>query len=295
LYQNYLIKLLRVKQWYKNFIIFIGLVFGLELLSPENLIISILGFASLCLITSSYYIRNDINDIESDKLHPHKNKRPLAIGKVTISQAYILFFVILISGFILAFILDFWFGILMVLLFGNTELYNRFAKKIIFLDVFSIGINFIIRSISGILLINTPISPWIIIGIFFVSLMLGFMKRKTELITLKTTAKEHRISLKKYNLKSLNSALIISAVLVIFTYVLYTITGPFSDGRLIITIPLIAGIVIRQLHLSKINHKLIQENDYFKDKITIGLVILYSIILFIILYRFEWIMQLTNF
>ena len=81
----------------------------------------------------------------------------------------------------------------------------------------------------------------------------------------------------------------------IFTYVLYTITGPFSDGRLIITIPLIAGIVIRQLHLSKINHKLIQENDYFKDKITIGLVILYSIILFIILYRFEWIMQLTNF
>ena len=65
--------------------------------------------------------------------------------------------------------------------------------------------------------------------------------------------------------------------------------------KLIITIPLIAGIVIRQLHLSKINNKLIQEKDYFKDKITIGLVILYSIILFIILYRFEWIMQLTNF
>ena len=161
---------LRIKQWYKNVVIFLGVVFGMVLLSPENILVSVLGFFALCLITSSGYIRNDILDVKYDKIHPEKKKRPLASNKITLKQANIIFLIVFSVAVIFSFSLDWFFGVLMIILFVNTEIYSRFTKKIIFLDVFAIGINFVIRAISGIILINTPISPWIILGVFFVAL-----------------------------------------------------------------------------------------------------------------------------
>lgn len=279
-----LISFLRIIQWYKNLIIFLGLVFGLELLSFENFVVSILGFMALCLITSAGYIRNDIQDLDADKSHPQKNKRPLPSGKISIKQAHITFFIIFSMGFLLAFFLDFWFGILLAILFANTEIYSRIIKNIIFVDVFSIGINFILRAVSGIILINTLISPWIISGVFFVALLLAFMKRKSELQILQDSAKYHRKVLKNYTIKFLNISIIASAILVILTYSIYSIFGPFTDGRLIITIPFIFFIVLRQLHFSSINHRLIQANKFFQDKISIIIIIAYSILTIILLY-----------
>ena len=82
-----IISLLRIQQWYKNIIIFLGLAFGLHLLSIESIFVSILGFAALCLITSAGYIRNDIIDIQQDKIHPEKCKRPLPSGQITLKNA----------------------------------------------------------------------------------------------------------------------------------------------------------------------------------------------------------------
>lgn len=290
-----IISIIRVKQWYKNFIIFLGLIFGLGLISLDHIFITVLGFISLCLISSAGYIRNDLSDINNDKNHPEKKNRPFPAGLISIKQGYVFFSSFLITGLILGFFLDFYFGLVVLALYINTELYSKFFKNIIFLDVFSIGINFILRAISGILLIGTKISPWIVLGVFFVALLLGFMKRKSELLLLTESAKHHRAVLGKYTLNSLNSLVNVSVILVITTYSIYTVVGPFHDGRLIITVPIIVFISMRQLHLSKINDILIQKNEFFKDKITIVAIFIYLISIIVLLYSDTSIFNIFNY
>ena len=275
---------LRIKQWYKNVVIFLGVVFGMVLLSPENILVSVLGFFALCLITSSGYIRNDILDVKYDKIHPEKKKRPLASNKITLKQANIIFLIVFSVAVIFSFSLDWFFGVLMIILFVNTEIYSRFTKKIIFLDVFAIGINFVIRAISGIILINTPISPWIILGVFFVALFLAFLKRKSEKITLKDSAAKHRRVLKYYTQNMLDYSVYFSGIMIAITYVIYSIIGHFLDGRLILSIPFIIIAVLRQFQLSKLNHPLIQKNEFYNDKITAIILISYSLFTLILLY-----------
>jgi len=281
---NSIITLLRVQQWYKNIIIFFGIVFALELVSPANIFVSILGFVALCLITSAGYIRNDILDLQQDKIHPEKCKRPLPSGQITLKKANTIFLIIIGIGLLLSFSLDLLFGVFMIALIINTEIYSRITKNIVFLDVFAIGINFVIRAVCGIVLINTPISPWIVFGVFCVALFLGFMKRKSEIITLKNSADSHRKVLSRYTKFSLNISVLISAMMIIIIFTIYSVIGPFDDGRLILTIPFIALIILRQIHLSKINHILIQKNEFYKDKLTAIVIVSYSIFTLILLY-----------
>ena len=278
------ISLLRVQQWYKNIIIFFGIVFALELVSPANIFVSILGFIALCLITSAGYIRNDILDLQQDKIHPEKCKRPLPSGQITLKKANTVFLIIIGVGLLLSFSLDLLFCVFMIALIINTEIYSRITKNIVFLDVFAIGINFVIRAVCGIVLINTPISPWIVFGVFCVALFLGFMKRKSEITTLKNSASSHRKVLSRYTKFSLNISVFISAMMIITIFTIYSVIGPFDDGRLILTIPFIALIILRQLYLSKINHILIQKNEFYKDKLTAIVIIFYSIFTLILLY-----------
>ena len=279
-----IISLLRVQQWYKNIIIFFGIVFALELISPANIFVSVLGFIALCLITSAGYIRNDILDLQQDKIHPEKCKRPLPSGQITLKKANTVFLIIIGIGLLLSFSLDLLFGVFMIALIINTEIYSRITKNIVFLDVFAIGINFVIRAVCGIVLINTPISPWIVFGVFCVALFLGFMKRKSEITTLKNSASSHRKVLSRYTKFSLNISVFISAMMILAIFTIYSVIGPFDDGRLILTVPFIALIILRQLYLSKINHTLIQKNEFYKDKLTAIAIISYSIFTLILLY-----------
>jgi len=269
--------LIRIKQWYKNAIIFLALIFGSEPLSFYNISITIFGFFLLSIVTSSGYIRNDLIDFEKDKVHPIKKNRPLTSGYIKKKNAYLLFLIMAIVGLSISISLNVWFGMLLSILLLNTELYSRYIKNKIFLDVFSIGINFVIRAMAGVFLIKSPeFSPWIVFGIFFVAMFLGFIKRKSELLTLDSFAPEHRHVLKKYNLKNLKFALLITSVMIITIYSVYAILGP-HNGVLIFTIPFSIVLLLRMLYLSNINHKNLQSNEFFKDKITLIILITYTI------------------
>lgn len=236
------------------------LIFGPEYVSFENIISVFIGFIALCLVSSANYIRNDISDIETDKIHPIKKNRPLASGEVTVKEANLLFLAFLVCGMIISFSLDLKFGILMIIFFLITESYTRWLKKIILVDVFTIGVNFIIRAVLGIVLIQSPISPWIIIGVFFVSLLLAFIKRKNEIDVLDKSSGLHRKTLQEYNSSSLNSMVIMAAMLVILTYSFYSLNGPYGDWRLVLTVPIVVFLVFRQVHLSSVNDPLVQKN-----------------------------------
>ena len=91
----YILKLLRPRQWIKNFALFTALVLGGQLFEIDAFMQVFLGFISFCLLTSSTYIINDILDVKKDKLHPFKKARPIASDKISVREGIIIFIVIL--------------------------------------------------------------------------------------------------------------------------------------------------------------------------------------------------------
>ena len=279
-----ILNFIRIKQWYKNVIIFIPLVFSFDFFILEKFLLTLVGFVAISLVSSAGYVRNDIKDFERDKIHPSKKFRALSSGLLEKKHAWIIFSGLIIIGFGIGFVLDVTFSILLLILFVNTEIYSRWTKKIIFVDSFVIGINFILRALSGIILLQTSLSPWIILGVFFVALFLAFLKRKSELISLEGNAKNHRETLEEYSEFSLNIATLISGIMIITTYSLYAINGPNNDWRLIITVPFIIFVILRQIHLSNIKTKTKNSSEIIKDKQSLCALITYGIITFILIY-----------
>jgi len=279
-----IIRLLRINQWYKNIIIFLPVVFSLNFFETEALLLSFLGFIALCLVSSAGYIRNDIKDLESDKQHPLKKTRPIPAGIISVPRATIISVILLVAGLGLSFSLDWKFGVMTILLLINTEVYSNWLKKIIFVDILSISGNFIIRAISGVILIESTLSPWLILGIFFVALFLAISKRRNEFAILKKSAENHREVLNQYTLSSLNSILVIAAVMVLITYSLYTLDSSIQDWRLVITVPIVVYIVFRQIHLSSISQERIVSDNLLRDKGTAVSVIVYVALTLLLLY-----------
>jgi len=282
-----LFKIIRIKQWYKNIVIFLPLVFSLSLLNLDSIYLTIVGFIALSLASSALYIRNDILDIEFDKQHPIKKFRPLASGQISKKNAYIIFVLLLSSSLIIAAILNWQLVIVLIFLFVNTTVYSQWLKNFAYVDLLSISLNFVIRVLAGMLLLQVGISPWLVFGVFLVAFFLGLMKRKSEIIILKDTAALHRKSLSKYSIKKLNYSLLILSVLVIVTYSLYSITNdPTNDNRLIFTIPIVAIIIFRQYYLSEKSVSVKKFNEVINDKITLFAIIMYIITTILLLYSF---------
>ena len=282
-----LFKILRIKQWYKNIVIFLPLVFSLSLLNLDSLSLTIVGFVALCLASSALYIRNDILDVESDKQHPIKKFRPLASGQTSKKNAYIVFVLLLSSSLIIAAITSWQLVIVLIFLFVNTTVYSHWLKKFVYVDILSISLNFVIRVFAGMLLLQVDISPWLIFGVFLVAFFLGLMKRKSEIITLKEKAVLHREVLSKYSMKNLNYSLLVVSVLVMITYSLYSIINdPTGDNRLIFTIPIVAIIIFRQYYLSEKSISLSKFSEVINDKISLLAIIVYVITTISLLYIF---------
>jgi len=153
-----LITLLRPKQYYKNFLIFAGIVFSGNLLNTALLITSILGFIAFCLASSGQYIFNDIMDREKDRKHPKKRNRPVAAGRVKIPVAAILSALFLVSSILLSFHLKFEFMVAVVAYLVMNFLYSSALKQIVLLDVFVISGGFVLRAIADCLLLSVAIS-----------------------------------------------------------------------------------------------------------------------------------------
>src|ERR1700704_6658718 len=97
-----IIKLLRPKQWIKNFALFAPILFTGQLFNEPAFYRVTLGFITFCGLSSAMYIMNDIADIDNDRMHPFKRFRPLAHKDISVKYAYILFFVLILSSLLLA-------------------------------------------------------------------------------------------------------------------------------------------------------------------------------------------------
>ena len=241
------VALCRPEQYYKNIVIFLAIFFSGNIFKIDYILLVFFGFISLSLMSSVNYILNDIVDNKKDKLNKEKSCRPIAKGKIKILEAIILAFVLSLASLILAFFLNPQFLIALIAFFIISLLYSLVLKNEVFIDIISISINFVIRAISGALIIQVWISPWLIIGTFFLALLIATGKRKSELIFLGKNSGDHRPVLRKYSNEIINSLVNITATALILSYSLYCFLGTYQN--LLFTLPIVFYILMRYLYL----------------------------------------------
>jgi len=283
-----LIEILRPKQWYKNILIFVPLIASHSLTEVDSLFLSIFGFVLLCLSSGGAYVLNDIIDSKKDLLHPEKKYRPIPSGKISKKQAIIFSIFILVFSEIASFYLDFQFFIINSLLIISMVLYSIKLKNIFLVDVFSISVNYVLRALSGAFLIDVRISPWLIIGIFFLALLLAFGKRKSETMFIENDTSKYRDVLKEYSKEFLDYSIVIVAATIIVVYSIYAINGPFEigDWRLAITIPIAFFILILYINIIfSGKYKTKELNDLLiSDKKIIISILVYSVMTISLIY-----------
>lgn len=248
-----IIRSLRPQQWLKNFFIFAPLIFSENILDVPLLLKSILAFVIFCILSGSLYIFNDLKDIEEDKLHPLKSKRPLASGRLKKKQAVLSFIVLIALGLVLSSMFNKYFLIIVLIYFLLQILYSGWLKHVVILDVFIIAAGFFIRVIAGGLAIEVYISPWLLICTILLSLFLAFSKRRHELVLLDQDASNHRPILKEYSPYLLDQMIAVVTASTVIAYCLYTISEEtitkFGTTKLIYTVPFVLYGIFRYLYL----------------------------------------------
>ncbi|MDD5253490.1 MAG: decaprenyl-phosphate phosphoribosyltransferase [Candidatus Nanoarchaeia archaeon] len=280
---NYLFNLLRIRQYYKNLLIFLPLIFVGSFFNKNLLLDIFLGFIALCLVSSSNYIINDIFDIKKDEEHPEKRLRALASKKISIPLAIFIFIITLISSLVISYLLSEKFFYAVLAMFVLTQFYTLFLKNQPFVDILMISVNFVIRAISGAFIINATLSPWLIACTFFLALFIATGKRESDLLLLKNNFQNHKPVLKYYTKEITQSLMIISTTLLITTYSLYSFLSQYPN--LIFTIPFAIYVIFRYFLLVKEGSIIARHPEkILKDKsITIGL-ILWILTIFLIIY-----------
>ena len=237
------IKLLRPKQWIKNFFVFGAILFSNNILNLKLMVINIIAFISFCLASSAIYILNDIIDVENDKKHPKKCKRPIASGKISVSKAKQIGIMLCIISLILSFSVNYKVGAIVIIYFINNLLYCFKVKQIVLLDVLSISIGFILRVLAGGLAIEVNTSSWIILCTLFLSLFLGFGKRRNELLILGEDSTSHRKNLSQYTEKLLDQLINVVLACTIVFYSIYCVVASNSGEFIWTTILVVFGIL----------------------------------------------------
>jgi 4-hydroxybenzoate polyprenyltransferase len=248
-----LIGLMRVNQWYKNLVVFLPIVFGGQLGNSHALLLTVVGFFALSFVSSAGYIINDIADKKADMRHPEKKSRPIASGRIGVGKALVASGLSLAVGFALAAQLSRVFLCFVLALFGLTQLYTFWLKKEVFADILLIGVNFVLRAVSGAYVIaqgTQPyiwVSPWLVLCPFFLSLFLSSGKRHYELKTLKSLAGVHRKALTMYSPELIEKVTMVSATLLVISYSLFSFLS--VNPGLLYSLPFALYVVFRYLAL----------------------------------------------
>lgn len=247
-----LLKTMRPRQWTKNVFIFAALIFDKQLFVIDSFTRTFAGVILFCLISSCVYILNDIVDVEADRKHPEKKKRPIPSGKLPISAAWISLFIIVTFVFIASYLLDIEFMFVVIGYFILNIAYSLWLKHIPILDVLIIATGFVLRVHAGVTLIQVErFSPWLYVLMTLLSLFLGFGKRRAELALLAHGAGSHRKVLEGYTLPLLDQYIMIVSGTTIVAYSLYTFSAPNlpENHSMMLTIPFVVYSIFRYLYL----------------------------------------------
>ena len=283
---------MRPKHYLKNILVILPLFFSREL-TQSKIIIAFFSFFAFCLISSTIYIINDIFDVEKDKNHPTKCRRPIASGKISKKNAIIFATLIFIFSMILHFfsIKNFYSlaTLYFVVYFFVNLTYSMGLKNLPILDVTLLASGFLIRTLYGGAVENVELSNWLYLTIITFSFYMGFGKRKGE-IRILDLKNETRAVLKKYSYEFLDKNMNIFMTLILVFYSLWTVdertVSRLGNNSFIWTVPLVIVICLRYSFVIENNKSSGDPVEVLSsDKILIIMVMIYSIITILLFYK----------
>jgi 4-hydroxybenzoate polyprenyltransferase len=255
-----LVRLLRPKQWVKNTFVLAGILFGGQVHNAALLQAAALAFVAFSLMSSSIYILNDYLDRESDKVHPTKRHRALASGAVTPLQAACAAMVCVAISLTAAALADVRVIAIVLAYLAINCAYSVSLKHQAVIDVFCIASGFMLRILAGTWGIRIPPSGWLILTGMFITLFLGFSKRRAEWTEVaEAGAHTRRPVLGLYSRELLDTFLSITATGTVLSYGLYTLDPAtialHHTSKLIYTLPFVLFGLFRYLFLLHRHHK----------------------------------------
>jgi 4-hydroxybenzoate polyprenyltransferase len=255
-----LIKTMRPRQWTKNGFVLAALIFDHQLSfnNPVPLLRSLFGFILFCALSSAVYIINDLADIEADRQHPTKRKRPIASGELPIPVAIGAAVVLLVFTFPAAYLLSPGFFLISITYFVLNLAYSNYLKHIPLIDVLVLASFYLLRVIGGGTIIYVErFSPWLYVCTTLLALFIGFGKRRAELTLLEDGSISHRRVLEGYNLALLDQLITIVSSTTVLAYSLYTFSAPNlpTNHTMMLTIFFVLYGVFRYLYLIQIKHE----------------------------------------
>lgn len=245
---------LRARQWLKNGLVFFALVYALQLVNPPLALRALAAFAAFCCISSAGYIFNDLRDLDLDRLHPTKRRRPIASGQLAATPAVVLGVVLLAAGFGTAGFLGLAFVGVCAAYLALTTSYSLWWKHVVLLDTFSIAAGFVLRTVAGAVAIDVPVSPWLYVCTVMGSLLIAFAKRRSEIAGAEHSAEASRPALEHYTVEFLDQLIIVAATTSVIAYSLYTFVAEHAPRNhlLMLTIPVVLYGVFRYLYLVRV-------------------------------------------
>jgi 4-hydroxybenzoate polyprenyltransferase len=253
-----LLKTMRPRQWVKNGLLFIPLIFDKQLTNWPALAKVAFGFVLFCFLASSVYIINDLLDLEADRNHPKKRLRPLPSGALKVSTARIAAVAFVLVFLVPAIWFDPHFAIVGLAYMLLNLTYSAWLKHIPILDVMTLASFYVLRVAAGITLIEVNrFSPWLYVFATFLALFLGIGKRRAELTLLAEEANSHRRALEGYTLPLLDQLILIVSGSSIITYSLYTFSAPNLpvNHAMMLTIPFVIFGIFRYLYLVQVEQR----------------------------------------
>lgn len=251
---KYLFLQLRPKQWTKNLLVFAAFVFSIDKVAVFEVLNVLFAFLLFCTVSGCVYIFNDFMDREADRNHPEKKNRPIASGKLNPYFAILMGSIIVLFSFLAAYLLESLFSLVLVIYFILNLAYSIRLKHVVIIDIMTIATGFVLRALAGGIVIKVDFTPWFLICVFLLSMLLAIGKRRHELILLTDNKESHRKVLQSYSVPLLDQMTNVVVTATITSYSIFT----FMSGRtlnLMWTIPIVMYGVFRYLYVVHMHGK----------------------------------------
>ena len=291
---HHAIQLTRPQQWLKNVFVMIPMFFGGSLLDTSDIKSSLITFFAFSFIASSIYCFNDIVDVEADRRHPVKSKRPIASGAISMVQARLLMLFMLVCSLATLLLLDtmthtLTVGAVLVIYYVMNLLYCSKLKQYAIVDVCIIAFGFVLRVLAGSYATDIVPSKWLVLMTFLLTLFLSFSKRRDDVLRMNETGEAPRKNTTRYNLTFINQAITITASVTLVCYIMYTVSpevvSRFHSDLLYLTSVFVLLGLLRYIQLTVVDQKSGDPTKMMlKDRFTQCVVLMWAMAFLVLIY-----------
>jgi 4-hydroxybenzoate polyprenyltransferase/phosphoserine phosphatase len=212
---------LRPHQWVKNALVFIPLITAHRLFHGADFLRALLGAVCFSLCSSSQYILNDLADLEADRRHPSKRRRPFASGAIPLAHGFVMSPILLAASLFAAAWLSPLLLTLLILYFCISLTYSLYLKRLVLVDVFVLSGLYTSRVVAGHVATGIRFSPWLLSFSLLVFLSLALAKRYSELLHVASSGAIEGRGYRATDLAPVNTFGICSAFLSAIVFMLY--------------------------------------------------------------------------